>query len=1154
MAIKCLHNDHSFPDQQHKFQKIENEQAQGSTAFEGKVTPQETLDLSCRSCLKYDWFCKGDQGEIMTVHLYVKDLTSHSVDVILYEDELQVKFCTSNNEFLKMYSGTSANTLFSWTVLLRENADIQESSCRISKAFLEISLKKKTPGRWSGLEKLNFPGQKGNGVPKDRPFRHLSGGSRLGMMSHSKQTVCNGVHEKFEKSQNLESDHDKEIKATSKANNSEETHPIPEEKIITNGDPVPAQAPESNEYSECTNTERNSFDGHRPDEKVVTMAGEGNRAQDNCDLKLSMDAGSSELRTLKTSGSTNGHLNRENPAEKAPVENDWVDMSSVSQAQKASATSTAESLTTSFSSLSTTVQPSTSTSTLSSVSSFNLNDTPSTEGAIPLPPPIPPPHAHYGNSGSQVKMGVMGGSQSDTTHLPFSEAIRAAASKNVGALSEGFDDVETSQESDQAGLTGLDNLGNTCYLNSIVQCLANTRQLRDFFLDDGYKADINTENPLGTGGKLAVIFANLMRNLWSGRERSLSPYKLKTIVGEKVSQFKGFMQQDAQEFMAFLLDGLHEDLNRIKEKPYVEEVEGAGKPDAEVANEAWRRYKSRNDSVIVDLFQGQLKSKLTCPVCNKISIKYDPFMNLSVPLPKEHKLITVTIFFKDCKRVPLKIVAKVTLEATVEQLTAAVQRVTAIQPENMRVYEVFHGKFHRAFTRGSSLSSIFSTDTIVVYEVLSEEEAGKDVIEVPIIQRVVAPCVAPSYCASCHRRPEYGDTLRRCTQCWGIGYCNQSCQKEHWTVHKKNCKRVLQPLGIPFIVSIAASAATFSRLQYMAKEYAKYSVDVRPGERDQQDSSRNGEASSADGTSPILETPSRRDSEDACAAGSAKDAKETYPNFHIKPVNAYGEGITGPEGSRLSDEGSEPLALAGRYFSIDWRNHPRQSEFVVVEEKDLVCDKHSSVKTEAITESYSCSLKQCLELFTEPETLSENDAWYCPHCKAHREATKQLSVWRLPEILIIHLKRFSFRNLLFKDKITKLVEFPLRGLDMSPYTLGKDDKEGSLYDLFAVANHSGTVNFGHYTAFGRLADRDHPVNGMTRGGLGWRYFDDRSVTETSEERVVSKYAYVLFYKRRHALRSLKTDFKPTYSEGEILEENEERAKASLEDVDENELD
>ena len=55
---------------------------------------------------------------------------------------------------------------------------------------------------------------------------------------------------------------------------------------------------------------------------------------------------------------------------------------------------------------------------------------------------------------------------------------------------------------------------------------------------------------------------------------------------------------------------------------------------------------------------------------------------------------------------------------------------------------------------------------------------------------------------------------------------------------------------------------------------------------------------------------------------------------------------------------------------------------------------------------------------------------------------------------------------------------------MSRFTLGKDDKEGSLYDLFAVANHSGTVNFGHYTAFGRLAERDYPTDGLRKSGLG----------------------------------------------------------------------
>ena len=58
-----------------------------------------------------------------------------------------------------------------------------------------------------------------------------------------------------------------------------------------------------------------------------------------------------------------------------------------------------------------------------------------------------------------------------------------------------------------------------------------------------------------------------------------------------------------QELLAFLLDGLHEDLNRIKNKPYIEEADSDGRPDAEVALEAWRNYRARNDSVVVDHFQ-----------------------------------------------------------------------------------------------------------------------------------------------------------------------------------------------------------------------------------------------------------------------------------------------------------------------------------------------------------------------------------------------------------------------------------------------------------------------------------------------------------------------------------------------------------------------
>lgn len=92
-------------------------------------------------------------------------------------------------------------------------------------------------------------------------------------------------------------------------------------------------------------------------------------------------------------------------------------------------------------------------------------------------------------------------------------------------------------------------------------------------------------------------------------------------------------QQDSQEFVAFLLDGLHEDLNQITKKPYIEEKDANGRPDEIVAKEAWDNHLQRNKSIIVDLFQGQLKSTVTCNVCNKVSIKFDPFMYLSVPIP-----------------------------------------------------------------------------------------------------------------------------------------------------------------------------------------------------------------------------------------------------------------------------------------------------------------------------------------------------------------------------------------------------------------------------------------------------------------------------------------------------------------------------------------
>jgi ubiquitin carboxyl-terminal hydrolase 4/11/15 len=105
-----------------------------------------------------------------------------------------------------------------------------------------------------------------------------------------------------------------------------------------------------------------------------------------------------------------------------------------------------------------------------------------------------------------------------------------------------------------------------------------------------------------------------------------------------------------------------------------------------------------------------------------------------------------------------------------------------------------------------------------------------------------------------------------------------------------------------------------------------------------------------------------------------------------------------------------------------------------------------------------------LNEFGKEETLSENNAWYCPKCKEHRQAQKKFELWRTPDILVMHLKRFS-SNRNFRDKLDLHVGFPLDGLDLQNRVLWKEEGKTLIYDLFAVDNHYGGLGGGHYTAY-----------------------------------------------------------------------------------------
>ncbi|XP_027136073.1 ubiquitin carboxyl-terminal hydrolase 32 [Larimichthys crocea] len=573
----------------------------------------------------------------------------------------------------------------------------------------------------------------------------------------------------------------------------------------------------------------------------------------------------------------------------------------------------------------------------------------------------------------------------------------------------------------EKGATGLSNLGNTCFMNSSIQCVSNTKPLTDYFISGRHLYELNRTNPIGMRGHMAKCYGDLVMELWSGTQKNVAPLKLRWTIAKYAPRFNGFQQQDSQELLAFLLDGLHEDLNRVHEKPYVELKDSDGRPDWEVASEAWENHLRRNRSIVVDLFHGQLKSQVKCKTCGHISARFDPFNFLSLPLPMDSSMhLEITVIKLDGST-PVRYGLRLNMDEKYTGLKKQLSELCSLKPEQILLTEVHTSNIKnfpldnqkvRLSVNGflcafeipvpgspTSLSSPTLTD---ITPIANGSAANGNLSNKPVL----TPNGGPSTMVPCS--PETPLTngvanghITPVQESPFIGYIIAMHRKMmrtelYFLSSQKNRPSLF---GMPLIVPCTVHTSKKDLYDAVWIQVSRLASPLPPQE----------------------------------ASNHAQDCDDSmgyqYP-FTLRVVGKDGNSCAWCPWYRFcrgcTIECTEDRASVGNaYIAVDWDPTALHLRYQTSQERvkthslslslsledtlslyhgvgGLPADRggHCSVEQSRRAQAEPISLDSCSEgLHQRGKSWARTSSYYCSKCKTHRLATKKLDLWRLPPVL-----------------------------------------------------------------------------------------------------------------------------------------------------------
>mmetsp|Transcript_1383 Transcript_1383/g.3737 ORF Transcript_1383/g.3737 Transcript_1383/m.3737 type:complete len:1038 (-) Transcript_1383:168-3281(-) len=631
---------------------------------------------------------------------------------------------------------------------------------------------------------------------------------------------------------------------------------------------------------------------------------------------------------------------------------------------------------------------------------------------------------------------------------------------------------------------GLQNVGNTCFMNSAMQALANIEQIARFFLSEKYKSAINVHGrtTADTEGKLAEAFAHLVNTMWSAPSNAsrwgVDPEPFRSVV-VKMADIFSYGQQDLMEFLEYLVDGLKEDCNMIKgKKLFIERRDQDGRPDAEVALEAATRHLMQSDSFLDDQFAGLMKTMSRCPDCGHESATFDPFLSVKLPLQNEKAEFVILVAPWPSAERPAGVtqhMVSVSRASTIQVLIQLVCRDAGLDLATHRLFEVADGTVFREFDAEESVMEAHAcVNSLVLQEVPDAEN--------------FAQTADRSWCIATDLHP--GDVVMA-----KRNFLSNNTTEHRIRIGTHGIVELIDEDGdakISFDNIRIGQFVTRQNFHYLKRDISRDSKKRKRDEDNQlytlEDLLRNR---SQTDTVELLRSRWRHimmpESDTSLASATCgvtlyfrrPEAKSAGFTMEVDELIGTPLMFCVPRAMSLASLRSAVQERLYSCFGIDDTSHPNECELFLASSADDASTTQVSLGVEtaagtpvdrARTETREWrkerehvvvhfaasvperllawmaglkdsnmegaetrpSLDTCFGWLTQEEQLSTENKIECPGCKQKSCAFRKSDFWSLPPVLAIQLKRFSYDNMQ-RVKLNIPVEYPVEGLDMSKF-------------------------------------------------------------------------------------------------------------------------